>query len=270
MEILRSGFDTFDMAFQGALPEKVLKTLEEGKDEAQATMKPTLVDLGPGRVAGHVLEGGKPGGYRYSFSTGPEGEIWFFKHNTDKGNWNIFVSVRSNQLVINGIEKVIEVLQERLVGFGAVVIAESVNRVDFAVDVVASEFVLDPKRFVAHPHSVTRCHAEKDGKASEDEFKPSVIWSGRTVTSVTIGKMPGRQIIVYDKRREAIKKKNLFMFDLWDIDPKDKTKHVWRVEIRAGKRHLKDVWGISTVEDLLASACDVIGKALAVIRRTGR
>ena len=102
MKVLRSGFDGLDIAFQGALPADVLGDLEEARNVAQVAQTPTLVQIGPGNVSVHVHETGKRGGYRYTCSTGPEGEVWFFKAGNDSEDWNIFVSVRAFQLAIHG------------------------------------------------------------------------------------------------------------------------------------------------------------------------
>ena len=59
--------------------------------------------------------------------------------------------------------------------------------------------------------------------------------------SITLGKNPNRQIIVYDKRGEVIAKRNPAWFEFWDIHPKDMTQTVHRVEIRLYKEELKRV-----------------------------
>ena len=74
--------------------------------------------------------------------------------------------------------------------------------------------------------------------------------------------MPGRQICVYDKRREAIEQGKLFWFRLWGIDP-GYTANVWRVELRAGKKELRR-WPIRTLADVEASIADVL---LSMIRQ---
>ena len=108
--------------------------------------------------------------------------------------------------------------------------------------------------------------------------------SGRT-TSVTVGKMPNRQVIVYDKRAEVIARSKSYWWVIWNdtlrraglpllqydtvrreagADPTPVTvpyvensaphidatqpdiSRVWRIEFRAGKNRLKDTWGIRT------------------------
>ena len=81
-----------------------------------------------------------------------------------------------------------------------------------------------------------------------------------------VGKMPGRQVIVYDKRREAIDKHKMQWFKIWGIDPKGKSNHIWRIELRAGKKHFKDRWQLRTFADIEAAIGDVLKLAMEDIR----
>src|SRR4029077_1301274 len=105
---------------------------------------------------------------------------------------------------------------------------------------------------------------EVDG--SMDRNQPSAVCRGRRLESVTIGKMPGRQIIVYDKRREVVEKRKLLWFRVWGIDPHDTSVQVWRVEMRAGKKELKGRWQIRTFDDVDRAIGDVFLQALVDVR----
>jgi hypothetical protein len=50
--------------------------------------------------------------------------------------------------------------------------------------------------------------------------------------------MPGRQVIVYDKRRAAIDQQQPYWFDTWGTERDDPGQRVWRVELRAGREAL--------------------------------
>ncbi|MBL1272253.1 MAG: hypothetical protein COB25_007370, partial [Oceanospirillales bacterium] len=89
---------------------------------------------------------------------------------------------------------------------------------------------------------------------------------GRKIESITIGKMPGRQAIIYNKRKAAIEQGKTFWFKVWDIDPTDTTKKIWRVELRAGKRELKDKWQLTTFQDIEDCIGDVFAEATDQIR----
>lgn len=128
--------------------------------------------------------------------------------------------------------------------------------------------------------------------------------SGRT-TSVTLGKMPGRQVIIYDKRAEVIARSKTYWWAIWndtlrgadlpllrydtlrrdtgsEIAPDTlpyvgdatpyvdatmpDTSRIWRIEFRAGKDCLKDTWGIRTWGQLFDSFGDLIRHTGEVVR----
>ncbi|PIE18123.1 MAG: hypothetical protein CSA65_05915, partial [Proteobacteria bacterium] len=80
--------------------------------------------------------------------------------------------------------------------------------------------------------------------------------SGR-YSSVTVGKNPGRQVTIYDKRAQVIAKRKPIWWDIWNanlaregappLDPDAKSSQVWRIEVRAFKSCLKDRWGVRHV-----------------------
>jgi hypothetical protein len=89
--------------------------------------------------------------------------------------------------------------------------------------------------------------------------------------------MPGRQVIVYDKRAEVITKHKVGWWEIWNaarsrlqlppLDAADSAEsRVWRVELRAGKHHLKDRWNIRTWPDLHDRFGDMIAAAIRAIR----
>lgn len=125
-------------------------------------------------------------------------------------------------------------------------------------------------------HSAYRVRLHRDarwvrpqwGRAKEalDRDELHAVFRGRRLESVTIGKMPRRQVIVYEKRLAAIEQRKLFWFMVWGIDRKDRGKSVWRVELRAGKKELKDRWRITTFEDFEVAIGDVMRHAADKVR----
>lgn len=264
-ELLHAGFDTIDLAFAGALPAETFDVLAGAREEALERQEPILANIGPGNVAMHVSGHGMRGGYAFITDTGPLGAKWMFKKNTDIRQWNIFASPRATMLLAYGYQGTRDRLFQELDAMGAKVADHSINRVDFAMDFRTRDFELKAERFVAHAHTKIRSHWSEALPAIDND-RPSAVLRGRRLESVTIGKMPGRQVIVYDKRREAIDRQKRYWFDRWGIEPTDRDFNVWRVEVRAGKKHLKDRWAIRTFEDLEAGIGDVFRYALSDLR----
>lgn len=129
-----------------------------------------------------------------------------------------------------------------------------------------SDFELDPEHFVAprkckiSPHFEAGNHLNDHGDQvpkNDVSLPAGSVFSGGRFESVTIGKMPGRQIIVYDKSLAAKVQQTPYWFKAWGLDPDDKAYTVWRVEIRAGRDSWRGVKGplgrrsYETIEALL-------------------
>ena len=270
MQVICSGFDGLDVAYMGHVPDGLLSVLERALERAVEAREPVLVEHG--NVRFHVAENGARGGYAFRCDTGDLGATWFFKRPKAKDPWGVRVSVKSLALATYGLAGIRERIEGTLAAldFRLGTQPESIGRVDFAVDVLAPGFALRPDNFVMHARTTRADHEEIEVRQSHGR-------SGR-YTSVTIGKMPGRQVIVYDKRLEATQKPGkAIWFEIWrgameqcglhapDFrDPFDGA--VWRVEIRAGKKCLKDRHKITTWNDLRQKLHAVLHDTMNQIR----
>jgi hypothetical protein len=268
MQVVHKGFDTYDIAIQGNIDMALFEELMAAKELAQDRNADVLVRLNS--VAVHVAKSGA-NGYQLRLSTGPQGAIWMIKRPKASDPWGIFASFRSLGLAIGGLEAAKRQMAEMLDALGVVIspLAHSINRVDIAVDLFAPEFLLDPDHFVMLSRTRKAAHDTGDGMRIEGT-------SGR-VTGVTIGGMPRREVTIYDKRLEVIQKQKPAWWEIWNrnrrqagmspLDPSDRgMSQVWRVELRAGKQHLKDKWGIRSFFDLEDRLGDLYAAALDELR----
>ncbi|OYQ37028.1 hypothetical protein CHU95_02290 [Niveispirillum lacus] len=266
-------FDGLDVTFQGRIPQAMVDRLEEAKADAIATKAAVLLEWQDEPM--HVAESGAKGGYAFRCDTGPVGMTWFFSRNQKPDNWGIRVSTKSNALASMGLGGVRAEMHRFLSAIGADVLKASISRVDYCLDFVASDieattgeaFILNPTAFVMHSHT-SRADHDDDGGMSMHGV------SGR-YTSVTCGKMPGRQIILYEKSREVRQKQKREWWAHWNAARNRQSlpalsgdETIWRLELRAGKAHLKDRWGIRTWADLDTKLGDLYARALADIRYT--
>jgi hypothetical protein len=243
MHVLYSGFDGLDLAIKAYASPELVEELEVGKAfatehqcDAQAVFNGVIIQIGAT---------GRKGGYLYTFNTGPEGAIWAVKRPKASDPWGVHVSIRSRALALHGLEKVrhdLEATCEKL-GFRIPADGISIGRADYAVDILDPRFTLDPNAFVVHSRTKLKTHTDL---AVRDVHSHS----GRD-TSVTIGKMPGRQVIVYDKREEVLQKHKHEWPLIWQeaakrlgLPPLDMARReasqVWRVEFRLGKTALRN------------------------------
>lgn len=265
MKLLYAGFDGLDVTFKGRIPQSAIDILERGKEGAIEFKQPQLVEINKKAFCGYVGPTGlRDGGYSFIVDTGELGFKWFFSKSQRLENWGIRVSCRSATLAAYGFDETVNRMYAELDAIGATVLEEAIGRVDFAVDWrMPHDFRLDPSCFAMHGTSKSSTHNETMGEA----------WRSRRCTGITIGKMPGRQICIYDKRAEIVEKRKAHWWKIWGID-RDQLdasgEQVWRVEIRAGKDHLRKAFGIKTWGDLREKLGDVYQTALLRIRYKAR
>jgi len=258
MDILHSGFDKLEVSFSGAVPRSVRVALNEAKERAIATGIPEFIDLRG--VQCWVKDKGASGGYEFVIDTGADGEMWAFKNSDDPTEWNFRAVVSSARCAMDGWEGVRDRLRGQLDAWGVKRPKEqreaALARIDYAVDFISDGFSIDPARMVCHSRATV---------AEHESTSLDVHWKNREVSSVTVGKMPGRQVIVYDKTREiAATGKREQWLAVWGFCPM-KGARVWRVEVRAGKDHLTRS-GIRTFEDAEASLGTLFREAMEKIR----
>lgn len=268
MNVIYSGFDNLDVAFTGRIPDELNTALAEAQEDAKKRMQDVLLEYRGVRM--HVAETGAKGGYAYRCDTGPDGASWFFKRPNGRNPWGIRVSSKSLALALYGIDGVRTRMYDFMeaIGINTKLLKVSIGRVDYAIDVLAPAFVLEPGNFVMH----ARCSRTDDHEAEVQGV------TGR-VTGIRIGRMPGRQLAIYDKRKEVIDKHKVVWWEIWnsccrdlsllELDPKHRqSSQIWRIEFRAGKGHLKDRWQLRSWEDLSNKIGDVFQKAAEDIRLT--
>ena len=260
MKIIHSGFDTIQFAVQGALAARSLEHLAAAKIYTVAEQQEASIQLGTCTVPMNLMHHGQTGGYTYVLNTGALGAFLSFKENLDRKGWNGFVKIRAQALAVYGWLKCIADALQILQDIGFYTLSISMNRVDYCMDFLNMGIELDPNHFVAHARVTKQTHYQKP----QPMDKQSISRSDR-VESITLGKMPGRQVIVYDKRAEAIAKKNPFWFKLWDIDRNDITQTIHRVELRAGKKELGK-YRIKTLADFETRIGDVMNKIVRAVR----
>lgn len=219
--------------------EPVLERLEAAREIAETTQREQAATIDPADQRFLIQPHGQRGGFRYVLTNGPTGAIFSVKANPDPGEWNLFISVPAACLLTKGYEGAKQWLFDTIAGMGGSITDHSVNRLDYAVDMLATDFTLDMASFVTPGHAKISARWEDAQSAGGSGEPIQPVMRGGRFETVTIGKMPGRQVILYDKRRAGIDTKELHWFKEWGVDRSDPGQQVWRVEIRAGKKALE-------------------------------
>jgi hypothetical protein len=250
VELVHRGFDKLEVSFKASLPKKLVGKFEQAKQLAGQTEVPTLLEVNG--VSFNVAASGMLGGYAYRADTGQYGEDWWFKKKTsDKDAWGIRVRVSSIRIAVQGWSATKKRLMDTLQALGIEPLWHEVSiaRIDFAMDFLAPDFEPVGVNFVMGHRFKRNQHA----------IATEWLEAGRTdrVETITIGKMPGRQIQLYDKRAEVMAKRDQIWFEVFNrnreqagkpkLDFTDPARsRIWRLELRAGKKHLKEDWKLAT------------------------
>jgi hypothetical protein len=263
MQIIHRGFDTLALSIQANIPPDLFAELDAARDRAETAR--TSLPFSYGGADFDILGYGGAG-YRFILQGGPLEVTWFIKKPNARDPWGIRISVGSAFLATQGLGMARAYIDKTLERLGVVYAAHqvSIGRADFCIDILAPDFDLIPDHVVMHSHANRSDHLTSNGKSGQ-------------FTSVTAGKMPGRQVIIYDKRREVIDKHKPLWWDIWNanldraglplLDPTDAAQsRVWRIEIRAGKALLKDRWQVRTWADLDALFGDIVAEAFQKVR----
>jgi hypothetical protein len=132
-----------------------------------------------------------------------------------------------------------------------------IGRFDYCFDfIMSNDFEPNPKHFIKHPKSKI--------KGVVDE-KIDFAMEGVYFQSVTVGKMPNRQAIIYDKTAEIVDHLKPYWWEIWGLKPESLEGRIWRIEVRAGGNEL-DRWRLRTFEDMERMVGDVVLDILKRIR----
>ena len=256
MNLIYSGFDTIIFAVKGAAKPSTIMQLKLYKEKAAEKQSDMAISFAGNSLQGLIAPTGMKGGYAYVLKLGGDlGHVISLKNNLNPNFWNIHVKIRALSLACYGWEGALSRVMSDLETIGISNHEISLNRIDYAMDVLNAGIELNPAHFVAHSRVTKAAHKLEQNSYSR----------GQICESVTLGKMPGKQIIVYDKRREAIEKRKPAWFEIWGIDPKDITQTVHRIEIRLGKNELVKS-DIRTIDDLRNRVNIFMTRAVHVVR----
>lgn len=251
--------------------------MEHVKANADAERRDVPLHIKESGLKTSISPQGRKGGYAFVISTGSLGQNIAFKKNLSRTEWNAHVKIRALSLATLGWKTALREAFLTLEALQFHVSGINLNRVDYCMDFLNTSMTLDPRDFVEHSrvkkvsqyvpltHEKSRISTCKAREAEQASMQTTM--RGEAFESVTIGKMPGRQIIVYDKRREALDKRTFAWFKIWNIDRHDPSKHVQRIELRAGKNEL-DKYRIKTFDDFESRIGDVFITAAQAVRMT--
>lgn len=216
-KVIYHNFDKLEVSYQGAVPAAMLDKLKEAKESAQRENAEQFLQLSDELAVTMRPNGG--GGYAYIFSTGETGANVFVQRNSNPANWNLRVAIRSACLATKGLGGAMQHIREICNALGAMgvhrypdreqepfdTLVESIARVDYCMDVIANDFMPKRERIIAHSRTGRKFHTPE----------MDVVERGKLIETVTLGKMPNKQICIYNKSKEIAVKKTVYWHEIW-------------------------------------------------------
>lgn len=230
--LIRSGFDTIELAYRAAIPEKFLSLLADAKSSAIEKRKPIPIRLTG--VSFLVEATGGQGGFAYRVDTGPFGAVWKFREKGSKDAWQAHVKIKSHGLATKGLNRCKLECDDFLRAVGASFDHNDarVGRADFAFDFYAPDLKPQITEIVSHARTYKSDLIERGSRGDKTEY-------------IRIGKMPGKQVCIYYKTGAIDQKGDLIWTEILktaakekDIHFGDRTLGIWRIEFRSGKKHI--------------------------------
>lgn len=230
--LIRSGFDTIELAYRASIPEAFLSALARAK--AEAIEKRKTIPLTYNEFRFLVEATGGQGGFSYRVDTGPFGAIWKFRGLESKDSWSTHVKIKSHSLATRGIDQSKLDCDNFLRFIGANFDPDDarVGRADFAFDFYAPALEILPSEFVSH------------ARTQKSEIIERVA-NGDQTNYIRIGKLPGKQVCIYNKSGAINEERDLIWTDIlksaaaeFGIQFGERTVDIWRIELRSGKKQI--------------------------------
>lgn len=258
LPIIYSGFDTLELSYRTPLPREFLAALGQAQLTAKTESRATPMNFNGTEL--FVEPAGGQGGYAYRAHTGPLGAIWKFRETTAKSRWSVHVKFRAHGLAVNGPLKMKEQADLFLRDLGCQFdnIDVRISRSDYAIDILLDNFYLNTDNFVFHARSKVTEHIER-------------IRVGDEYTYARIGRMPGKQLCVYDKSAAVLETRDSLWKEFYTefalqrfglLTDNFAELKIWRFELRAGKKFL-DTKIKPRSWDLFSDKVDAIYSCLA-------
>jgi hypothetical protein len=208
-----------------------------------------------------VHESGARGGYTYQFTNGADGHIWLIGDRQDSTQWNVRVKVESLPFSLYGYEavkeRILDILDDDLCAKGSDnnfgIPQERISRIGYCMDFIFEEpFIPELKNFICHGRTK---------KQKRREFISHKNGTGQYTETITLGKMPNRQITIYNKIKDITAKNSSYWWKVWGLEKNKFKKEIWRIGICAGKKELNK-WNLKTFEDFEEITGDLISDIL--------
>jgi hypothetical protein len=141
----------------------------------------------------------------------------------------------------------------------------SVSRLDFAVELLMPPgFDVSPTRFSTHARTQLRRDLSHRYSGTSGDDRLHATWMGRRTSAVTIGQLPGREIEL--SQVPLPNRKTESTQAVTKSPPRTPSDEWWRVDVRLGKKHLREVHDFREFREIGVRAIGLFRRAVTSVR----
>ena len=256
------GLAGIHLALRSAPSPDYLAQLEAARGRAFGSGRLALIRMGDPPIRVWVHDRGRRGGYRFQCTARAGRETWLFKQPVSGTGWDSRFEFRCRSGKPLSAADVARRLQHISRALGVRSGVMSVSRLDFAVELLMPpDFEVNPTRFSTHSRARLRRDLSHRSSAISDDYRLHATWLARRISAVTIGRLPGREIEL--SRLPLPNQKTESTQSVTNSPPHDEW---WRVDIRLGKKHLREVHKFNEFHDIGVRAIGLFRRAVTSVR----
>jgi hypothetical protein len=266
LEVRFCGLTRIDLALKGNPSPVSIARFGDARRRSMEERRPVVTVLGSPSMRVRTHAQGARGGYRYRCTARRGTETWLFKEPKRDGGWNSRLEFNCEPRNPLNFLNVCQRMERIVRAVGLLPTLIHVSRIDFGIELVLPPG-FDPRPAQFSAHSRTEIHRKFSRKKlpHNSEGEISAIWKGRRICVLTIGGLPGREIIISRMQPHRRKNKsNRFA----QIAPKAQTyrDELWRVDIRLGKKYLRNTLEFAEFREISTRATGLFGRAIGTVR----
>ena len=272
MIVLHRGFDRLELGYKQKISQGMFERLKARRQIAEDSGED--IDFETARFEFWLSPCGVRGGYQFELKLAEVDVSVQLAGPTSRTYHGVKVILGARGLATRGIEAMLEILNDVFTDLNLPIrgSAASILRLDICTDILAPDLHPEQYQFVLHSQSTKDSYSTYDNSIAERA-------RGNVTETITIGRTPGRQVTIYNKSLEVQRNPQPYVLSIWSARLRElgrslrdfddlKSFNVWRIELRAGSRYLKENSDIAGLSDLFVELPNFVSKALEQVKLT--
>ena len=207
--VLHRGLDALELNLRERVPEALGALLEVKRDQAKEIGH--AVEFERNGVLFRISPNGAKGGFQYELVCPADDTRLLLRKPNAKPKVGVKVVFSAKTLALRGLPNALSKLKYATEALGLAYYEGNIDvcRFDVCTDILAPGFVLDSEHFVCHSR-----HGTRDFGLYSDTVERG--YAAANLETVMIGRLPGREVTLYDKRLEIERRQSWGLEEIWN------------------------------------------------------